>query len=146
ILFYNAIISHARLLPPDGLFRYLGLMLTTAGVLVIRQAFRVYSLQEFVGLKPQEGGKALGNRLRTDGILKRVRHPLYAGNLLVLLGFWLYIPTWANLITVGMAIGYIFIGIRLEERDLERQYGELYRQYKRQVPMLIPRFGRRGGI
>ncbi|EMR02511.1 Putative protein-S-isoprenylcysteine methyltransferase [Cesiribacter andamanensis AMV16] len=121
-------------------------MLTTAGVLVIRQAFRVYSLQEFVGLKPQEGGKALGNRLRTDGILKRVRHPLYAGNLLVLLGFWLYIPTWANLITVGMAIGYIFIGIRLEERDLERQYGELYRQYKRQVPMLIPRFGRRGGI
>jgi methanethiol S-methyltransferase len=143
ILFYNAIISHGRLLPPDGLYRYLGLMLTTAGVLVIRQAFRIYSFQEFFGLKPQAESKAIGQRLQTEGILGRVRHPLYAGTLLIVLGFWLYIPTWANLITTAVVVVYIFIGIRLEERDLERQFGSAYREYKQQVPMLIPRLGKK---
>lgn len=143
IMFYNAIISHERLLPPEGIYRYLGLMLATGGVLVIRQAFRVYSFQEFIGLKPQEQNKAIGARLSTEGILSRVRHPLYLGTLLLVLGFWLYIPTLANLITTVVIIIYLFIGIRLEEQDLERQFGEVYREYKREVPMIIPRLGRR---
>lgn len=143
ILFYNAVISHERLIPENDGTRYLGLMLATGGVLVIRQAFRVYSFQEFVGLKPQEQNKAIGTRLQTEGILSRVRHPLYLGTLLLVLGFWLYIPTLANLLTTGVIILYLFVGIYLEEKDLLRQFGEVYRQYQREVPMIIPKWGRR---
>ena len=142
ILFYNAVISHERLLPPEEVLRYTGLMLATAGVLVMRQAFRVYSLPEFVGLKPVKDHTADTAGLQTHGILARVRHPIYLAILLLTLGFWLYIPTLANLITAVVIIIYLFVGIRLEERDLEQQFGEAYLEYKRKVPMIVPKFGR----
>jgi protein-S-isoprenylcysteine O-methyltransferase Ste14 len=39
--------------------------------------------------------------------------------------------------------GYILIGLQLEEGDLIRDFGERYRKYREQVPMLIPRLGGR---
>jgi hypothetical protein len=33
----------------------------------------------------------------------------------------------------------IFIGSILEERDLVSDFGDIYRDYQRKVPMLIPR-------
>lgn len=143
ILFYNAIISHQRLLQPNEGIRYLALMLSTVGVLVMRQAFRVYSFQEFVGLKPVEEHTADRSGLRTEGILARVRHPIYLATLMIVLGFWFYIPTLANLVTAVAIILYLFIGIYLEERDLERQFGHAYLEYKEKVPMLIPSFRRK---
>jgi protein-S-isoprenylcysteine O-methyltransferase Ste14 len=35
--------------------------------------------------------------------------------------------------------GYILIGIWLEERDLVSIFGDRYRRYREQVPMLLPR-------
>jgi protein-S-isoprenylcysteine O-methyltransferase Ste14 len=35
---------------------------------------------------------------------------------------------------------YTLIGIRFEERSLARLHGENYREYQRQVSMIIPRF------
>ena len=34
--------------------------------------------------------------------------------------------------------GYILIGIQLEERDLVDNLGDAYRDYREQVPMLVP--------
>ncbi len=34
--------------------------------------------------------------------------------------------------------GYVLVGIRLEERDLVRAFGEDYLAYRRGVPMLLP--------
>ncbi len=143
ILLYNAVISNERLWQQNDVSRYFGLMLATAGVIVIRQAFRVYSLQEFMGLKTVTKHTADSSGLRTDGILGLVRHPIYLGTLLLVLGFWLYIPTLANLITTMAIIVYLFIGIWLEERDLEKQFGLEYKAYKKQVPMLIPSLSRK---
>jgi protein-S-isoprenylcysteine O-methyltransferase Ste14 len=143
VLFYNAVVSHKRLLPEDDTYRYVGLMLATFSVIVFRQTFRVYSFQEFVGLKPMAEHTADQGGLKTHGILAQLRHPLYLATLLLIVGFWFYIPTLANLITTAVIIIYLFVGIRLEERDLEQQFGEAYREYKRKVPMLIPRLGRK---
>jgi protein-S-isoprenylcysteine O-methyltransferase Ste14 len=33
---------------------------------------------------------------------------------------------------------WIFIAAMLEERDLTREFGNSYREYQKQVPMLIP--------
>jgi protein-S-isoprenylcysteine O-methyltransferase Ste14 len=41
--------------------------------------------------------------------------------------------------------GYILLAVRFEERDLTRVFGEQYRDYRRRVPMLIPRLGGRSG-
>ncbi len=67
---------------------------------------------------------------------KHVRHPLYFG---LLVGFWAT-PTMTvtHLVFAIVCTGYIIIGALLEERDLIAEFGDKYRAYKANVPMLIP--------
>lgn len=69
-------------------------------------------------------------------LYRLVRHPMMLG---MLMAFWAT-PT----MTVGHALfaagmsAYIAIGIRFEERALERNFGDDYRRYRRQVPAVLP--------
>ena len=138
ILYYNALISGERWFPSYTLTKFVALMLASWGVIVIRLSFKQYKLKEFLGLKPENAGEDL----QTGGLLSYVRHPMYAGTILVAAGFWLYLPTTANLITSLAIILYILVGIQLEEQDLEEQYGAEYKAYKKRVPMLVPSWRR----
>ena len=66
-----------------------------------------------------------------------VRHPLMLG---FIIAFWA-----APTMTVGRMLfaaattAYILIALQLEERDLLAALGTQYRDYRRQVPMLVPR-------
>ena len=135
ILGYNAIISSGPLYVVNDLIRYLALFLAVVGVIVIRQAFRAYSLSEFLGLQ-----KELNRKLVREGILRYIRHPLYTGTILIVLGLFMYSPTYATLTTLLCVIIYLIVGISLEEKKLINIYGDEYRIYKRDVPALIPRF------
>jgi protein-S-isoprenylcysteine O-methyltransferase Ste14 len=70
---------------------------------------------------------------------KFVRHPIYVGWFLI---FWATpTMTLGHLLTaVGMST-YILIAIGFEERDLVKYHGQTYENYRRRVPMLIPRLG-----
>jgi protein-S-isoprenylcysteine O-methyltransferase Ste14 len=100
-------------------------------------ALRGYDLAEFTGWPPRPMHAEYGV-LRQQGLLRVVRHPLYVAILLVLAGFFLRAPTWANLLFGGLAFLYIRIGIYFEERKLIAVFGDQYRHYKSRVPMLVP--------
>jgi protein-S-isoprenylcysteine O-methyltransferase Ste14 len=80
-------------------------------------------------------------RFKTPGLYRYVRHPLYVG---WLFAFWAT-PTMtvAHLVFALMTTAYMLVAIQWEERDLVAHHGATYVAYRRQVPMLIPRFGRR---
>lgn len=85
-------------------------------------------------------------RMRSDhelvrtGAYARVRHPIYLGMLLFLLAFAVALGHWVQLL---IALPVFFTGTairtRLEERLLEQQFGERFREYRSSTPALIPR-------
>ncbi len=74
--------------------------------------------------------------LQEKGMYALVRHPLYFFTLLTI---WPLPVMSANtlLFNIGATV-YLAIGSLVEERRLERAYGDAYRAYKRRVPWLIP--------
>lgn len=80
-------------------------------------------------------------KFTTPGPYRIVRHPLYVG---WLFAFWAT-PTMtvAHLVFAVLTTAYILVAIRLEERNLVDYHGEAYAEYRKRVPMLIPRPARR---
>jgi protein-S-isoprenylcysteine O-methyltransferase Ste14 len=91
---------------------------------------------ELFGLRQAFGRSAPEPVFRTPLLYRWVRHPLYFG---MLLAFW-SAPTMSashGLFSALLSV-YILIGVRHEERDLVRIFGDEYRRYQAAVPMLIP--------
>ncbi len=79
-------------------------------------------------------------QLATDGPYALVRHPLYTGNLLVLIGFTLACGQWwAPLVAIAFWWFYYPTAIEYEDRKLHRIFGAPWEQWSRTVPAVIPR-------
>ncbi|MBN1967635.1 MAG: DUF1295 domain-containing protein [Anaerolineae bacterium] len=74
--------------------------------------------------------------LQTGGLYALVRHPLYLFSLLILWSVPVMTDTFLGLV-IGATI-YFVVGSRLEERRLEREFGEQYRRYRQRVPWMLP--------
>ena len=70
------------------------------------------------------------------GPYRWVRHPLYLTTLLMI---WSYPDLTADRLLFNVLFtAWIIVGTVLEERDLVADYGDVYRNYQRAVPMLVP--------
>ncbi|MEQ9299353.1 MAG: isoprenylcysteine carboxylmethyltransferase family protein [Cyclobacteriaceae bacterium] len=131
---YMSIVPSHPVWPVLATAKYAGMVLATWGVIVIKRSFKAYSLREFLGIRKEEP-----TELVVDGLQSKVRHPLYSGTILVILGLFLYSPTYEILITMLLAFAYLGIGIHLEEKKLLKTFGDQYADYRKDVPMLIPK-------
>lgn len=116
----------------NGLMIFGGLMVLVTTFLInhfdlfgLRQVWMYWRKQEY---------KPLG--FVTPGPYKLMRHPLYFGWLLM---FWSTPSmTIAHLVFAIATTAYIFVAILLEEKDLLREHGKKYENYKKSVPMIFP--------
>ncbi len=134
VLVIGAVISSPLVMVPGPIHFYVGLMMATMGIFIIKRAFRNYSTGVFLGLKPEKDQE----QLVTEGLQKKVRHPLYSGTILIFLGYFIYNPLLSSFVTLLALLIYLPIGIRLEEKKLITRFGQVYIDYKKEVPAIFP--------
>lgn len=80
------------------------------------------------------------DRLVTDGLYAFARHPQYTGLFIALFGEG--VVHWPTLFSVGLfpviVLTYTWLA-RREEREMLAHFGDTYREYRRRVPMFLPR-------
>jgi protein-S-isoprenylcysteine O-methyltransferase Ste14 len=79
------------------------------------------------------------HRLATTGPYAHVRHPQYAGFILIMLGF---LVQWPTILTLAMFPILVWMYVRLahrEEREVQAEFGETYARYAAMTPAFIPR-------
>jgi protein-S-isoprenylcysteine O-methyltransferase Ste14 len=79
-----------------------------------------------------------GHTLVTTGIYRVIRHPSYFGLLLTALGWALAFRSGAGLLLLALLIPPLLARIHAEERLLEAQFGDEYRDYTKRTSRLIP--------
>ena len=77
-------------------------------------------------------------QLATTGPYARVRHPQYAGFIVIMFGFLLQ---WPTLVTLVMFPILVTVYVRLahrEERDIRKEFGQVWDEYAAHTPGFIP--------
>jgi len=120
---------------------YAGYIFAALGLLIISGSIIKYGFMEFSGLNSfteKQNRKNLKPELNTAGMNAFVRHPIYSGILLAMIGLFLCLPTKMTVAGILVSLVYLEIGIRLEERKLEEEFGYGYAKYKKKVKKVIP--------
>ncbi|MFY9329970.1 MAG: isoprenylcysteine carboxylmethyltransferase family protein, partial [Georgfuchsia sp.] len=115
--------------PHFGPFHMLSMLFIIGGFWLLSASWRVlYAAQR-------------DHRLALDGPYARIRHPQYAGFVLIMFGFLLQ---WITLITLLMFPILVFMYARLakyEEREVAAEFGETYERYRKITPAFFPKLG-----
>jgi protein-S-isoprenylcysteine O-methyltransferase Ste14 len=130
-------IKETYLFSSTPLVHFVAVFLIFDGLVIMTIAAKRYFVR-VMGLEIFKKHDA-GDTLLVGGIHNIIRHPLYAGTMLLIWGLFLCFPCASNLIVCLIITGYIFVGIKLEEKKLQLRFGEDYRLYCQQVPMVIPK-------
>ena len=81
--------------------------------------------------------------LATTGPYGHVRHPQYAGFILIMLGFLFQWPTLVTLVMFPILVTMYVKLARREEEEVLAEFGDEYRRYMDSTPAFVPHFGRR---
>jgi protein-S-isoprenylcysteine O-methyltransferase Ste14 len=84
------------------------------------------------------GALASRQKLVTSGPYALVRHPIYTGLLLAMLGSALALGDWRGVVAFALAAGALWRKLRVEESWMQQQFGDAYQAYSQRVAALIP--------
>ena len=138
VLWFQFSISSVGLGIPVRIKYFIGLPFSLLGTFLMGVSISKYFIKlSGIGVFYPEKRPA---SLELNGIHKYIRHPLYFGTLLTMWSLFLFFPLLSNFLSCLSITLYVLIGIRSEEKKLSIQFGEVYDNYKRSTPKLIPNF------
>lgn len=132
--------SGIHLLVLDGPFRlaaYAGALIAVAVFIWGAFALRGLDLFGVSAIKAHDHGTTEAvSEFVIRGPYRWVRHPWYAAAILL---FWSNVHLTADRLLFNVLwTGWVCIGATLEEKDLLTDFGGIYDEYQRHVPMLVP--------
>jgi protein-S-isoprenylcysteine O-methyltransferase Ste14 len=94
-----------------------------------------------LGTSGRNTREQVANTLNTTGIYSIVRHPLYLGNYLIMIGFALWPHLWWLVVLTSCIYALYYERIMLaEEAFLRKQFGDTFEKWSAQTPAFLPRF------
>jgi protein-S-isoprenylcysteine O-methyltransferase Ste14 len=118
---------------PNALTLTLGFILAVGGMAIVVVTFR--SLGDALTATPVP---RTGAALRTQGVFSVVRHPIYSGVLLALLGFVIAVGSWWSLSWWLIAIYFFYGKSRWEDSLLRARHPGTWEIWAQCTPALIP--------
>lgn len=82
-------------------------------------------------------------KLVSNGIYAHIRHPHYLSNIIWGFSGTFLFSSWWSLLVFIVSLPVVYYMIRREDRKLIQKYGQEYEQYRKQVPMFLPKIGGR---
>ncbi|MHB1206814.1 MAG: methyltransferase family protein [Rhodospirillaceae bacterium] len=79
-----------------------------------------------------------GHELIRSGPYKYVRHPIYTGILIAILGSVVLADRWVAFLGLALMTASFVVKLRIEERFMADQFGDAYQLYKKEVAALVP--------
>jgi protein-S-isoprenylcysteine O-methyltransferase Ste14 len=111
----------------------LGAALTVAGI-----AFAIWARLWIAGNWSSDVTLKRDHELIVDGPYAWVRHPIYTGILLGLIGTGLAVGEWRAVFAVVIAAIAFWRKLTIEEGVMRRQFGEAYARYAERTRALVP--------
>ena len=124
----------------EGYWRIGQVLLLAASLFLFLAGGRNYDGLTFLGLRQLRDRSSCTGltetcELNTRGILGVVRHPWYAGGMMIV---WAGDLDVSALVTNLILTGYFIVGTLLEERKLSIGFPEAYKEYQQRVSMFFP--------
>jgi len=136
ILLQSALIPKITLIAKGSISEYLGYLFAGFGTIIAVKSSKKISVGNFFGLRPTV--TLNHENLVISGIYSKIRHPMYAGLILIVLGYFFFSGSLTAAIQLACLLVYLPIGIYFEEKNLIELFGEEYKTYKSQVPAILP--------
>jgi len=131
--YFTASILPGRFLPRTAMAFWIGAAIMVTGMLFCVSA-RLYLGGNWSGSVTLKQD----HTLTREGPYRYVRHPIYFGILLAVLGNAIAMGEWRALVALALFAGAFLRKIQLEERFMLEQFGDAYARYRREVTSLIP--------
>jgi protein-S-isoprenylcysteine O-methyltransferase Ste14 len=113
---------------------WLGLFFAIAALVMFRLTHRALGRNWSVSLDVREG-----HQLVTDGIYRKVRHPMYSAFWLWAVAQALLLPNWVAGFSGIVGFGILFFGrVAREERMMLDTFGDRYREYMVRTYRVVP--------
>jgi protein-S-isoprenylcysteine O-methyltransferase Ste14 len=124
---------HHRFLSELVAFQPAGLVLVAGGVFIA--CWARHTLGRNWSVAPQLKHE---HEFVQSGPYRHVRHPIYSGLLLAFLGTTVMIGEWRALLAFAIVLASFAYKYRVEERLLQRHFGDRYRRYAARTGALLP--------
>ena len=120
--------------PFNPLQAWLGLLLVPASLYLFYRTHRALGRYWSISLELREGHKLI-----TDGIYRRIRHPMYSAFWLWAVAQALLLPNWFAGCAGLVGFGILFFGrLSREERMMQDKFGDDYRTYIARTYRILP--------
>jgi len=124
-----------RILPREAWLAGLGIVLTAAGLL-----FAVWARAYLGGNWSGSVTVKVGHELVRSGPYRWVRHPIYSGMVLAMLGTALARGQVRGFVAFVLLYAGFLVKSRIEERFMANTFGPAYDDYRHTTGALVPRF------